>query len=108
MITSFKVKNFRLFDELEINKLSQVNLIVGKNNAGKSALLEALLLFFSKMSPTDLVDIIYARQENHGALHIQEAKLSILFVISLRITSYQIYSKMDLLFPHQITRLKLN
>jgi len=67
VITSFKVKNFRLFDELEINKLSQVNLIVGKNNAGKSALLEALLLFFSKMSPTDLVDIIYARQENHGA-----------------------------------------
>ena len=67
MITSFKIKNFRLFDELKINKLSRVNLIVGKNNSGKSALLEALLLFFSKMSPTDLVDIIYARQENLGS-----------------------------------------
>ncbi|CZY47144.1 chromosome segregation protein [Enterobacter hormaechei] len=66
MISSFKVQNFRLFEDVSIRKLSRVNLIVGKNNSGKSALLEALLLYFSKMSNNDLVDLIYARHENIG------------------------------------------
>ncbi|WP_346815184.1 AAA family ATPase [Aeromonas hydrophila] len=64
MLTEFRVQRFRLFDDIKINKLSRVNLIVGKNNSGKSALLEALLLFFSNMSPTDLLEIVNARQEN--------------------------------------------
>ncbi|MEQ9923194.1 AAA family ATPase [Pectobacterium brasiliense] len=66
MISSFKIKNFRLFENVSIKKLARVNLIVGKNNAGKSALLEAFLLYFSKMSNNDLIDIIYSRHENVG------------------------------------------
>lgn len=64
MISNFKIKNFRLFGEVEINKLSQVNLIVGKNSAGKSALLEAFLLYFSKMSVDVLLDLLSSRQEH--------------------------------------------
>jgi len=64
MISNFKIKNFRLFSEVEINKLSQVNLIVGKNSAGKSALLEAFLLYFSKMSVDVLLDLLSSRQEH--------------------------------------------
>nr|VFJ47706.1 MAG: ATPase/GTPase, AAA15 family [Candidatus Kentron sp. DK] len=63
MISSFQAENFRLFDKLEINRLNRVNLIVGKNNAGKTALLEALLLFSSKMSCNVLFQILESRQE---------------------------------------------
>lgn len=44
MYTSFSVKNFRCFDDLTLDNLARVNLIAGKNNVGKTALLEALLL----------------------------------------------------------------
>jgi AAA15 family ATPase/GTPase len=40
------IKNFRCFKELEVNGFKRVNLIGGKNNAGKTSLLEALLLYF--------------------------------------------------------------
>lgn len=48
MITEFTVKNFRCFRELTITPLKQVNLVAGKNNTGKTALLEALWLFHGR------------------------------------------------------------
>jgi len=44
MYQSFHVKNFRCFDDLQLNDLARVNLIAGKNNTGKTSLLEALFL----------------------------------------------------------------
>ena len=44
MYTSFTIENFRLFDQLTVEPLARVNLIAGQNNAGKTALLEALWL----------------------------------------------------------------
>ncbi len=44
MWQSFTVKNFRPFRELTLQPLGRVNLIAGKNNTGKTALLEAILL----------------------------------------------------------------
>lgn len=44
MYTSFSIKNFRCIEDLTIEPLARVNLIVGKNNMGKTALLEALWL----------------------------------------------------------------
>jgi hypothetical protein len=44
MWQSFTVKNFRSFRELTLQPLGRVNLIAGKNNSGKTALLEALYL----------------------------------------------------------------
>ena len=41
-----KIQNFRCFKELEVNGFKRVNLIGGKNNAGKTSLLEALFLYF--------------------------------------------------------------
>ncbi len=63
MLDSFKVKNFRLFRDLEIPRLGRVNLIVGKNNSGKSALLEALELYASNASVFSLIGQINTRQE---------------------------------------------
>jgi predicted ATPase len=44
MFKEFTVKNFRGFTELTLPHLSRVNLISGKNNTGKTALLEAIHL----------------------------------------------------------------
>jgi len=47
MITSFRIENFRGIKKLELNNLGQINVIAGKNNAGKSSVLEALSLFLA-------------------------------------------------------------
>lgn len=44
MFTDLRIKNFRLFDDLKIDELRRVNLFVGKNNAGKTAVLEAVVM----------------------------------------------------------------
>ena len=51
MYTSFTIENFRLFDHLTVAPLSRVNLIAGQNNAGKTALLEALWLHTGQNGP---------------------------------------------------------
>jgi len=63
MLESFQINNFRLFQHLEVRKLNRVNLIVGKNNAGKSTFLEAVKLYASNASPTVLLDLVESRQE---------------------------------------------
>ncbi len=51
MYTSFSIENFRLFDQLTVEPLARVNLIAGQNNAGKTALLEALWLHAGQNNP---------------------------------------------------------
>ena len=51
MLTSFILKNFRCFRELEMTPLDRVNLIAGKNNTGKTALLEAIFLHLGPNNP---------------------------------------------------------
>ncbi|NJO76989.1 MAG: AAA family ATPase, partial [Leptolyngbyaceae cyanobacterium RM1_406_9] len=63
MLESFQIDNFRLFQHLQVERLSRVNLLVGKNNAGKSTFLEAVELYASNASPTVLLDLVESRQE---------------------------------------------
>lgn len=42
MYDSLKVEGFRAFDVFEVPNLTRVNLLVGKNNAGKTSLLDAV------------------------------------------------------------------
>jgi len=42
MLNELHIRNFRLFEDLKIEGLKRVNLFAGKNNSGKTALLEAL------------------------------------------------------------------
>jgi len=44
MYRSLNISNFRGITNLEANSLSQINLLVGPNNAGKTTILEALFL----------------------------------------------------------------
>jgi len=57
MYESFRVKNYRCFADLSIEPLARVNLIAGKNNVGKTALLEALLLYCEHNNPTVVSDV---------------------------------------------------
>lgn len=45
MLNSLVIKNYRGLDDFQVEKLGRVNLIVGKNNSGKSTVLEALRLY---------------------------------------------------------------
>ncbi len=47
MLKRLQIQNFRGFNALKINQLSQINLIAGKNNSGKTSLLEAMFLLSS-------------------------------------------------------------
>ena len=45
MLNSLEIKNFRILEDFKVSKLGRVNLIVGKNNLGKSSVLEALRIY---------------------------------------------------------------
>src|SRR5260370_11597787 len=47
MLKTLKIQNFKKFKELNFPQLKRVNLIAGKNNTGKTGVLEALLLLSS-------------------------------------------------------------
>ena len=64
MLESFRVQNYRLFKDLKIKKLGQVNLIAGKNNTGKTALLEAIAISESEENFTN--EIISAFMASRG------------------------------------------
>jgi hypothetical protein len=49
MVEQIDIHNFRCFDKVNLKDLKTVNLIVGRNGSGKTALLEAL--FFTLGSP---------------------------------------------------------
>ena len=61
MYRSFRVKNFRCFKDLQINDLGRVNLIAGKNNTGKTALMEAMFLLTHPLTPQTLFQLQGAR-----------------------------------------------
>lgn len=63
MIESFEIQNYRLFKNLKIEKLGRVNLITGKNNVGKTALLEATHLFASMNKLQSIKLILSIREE---------------------------------------------
>jgi AAA15 family ATPase/GTPase len=45
MLDSLHIKNFRMLEDFEVKKLGRLNLIVGRNNSGKSTVLEALRVY---------------------------------------------------------------
>ncbi|MEM8720104.1 MAG: AAA family ATPase [Cyanobacteria bacterium P01_G01_bin.39] len=66
MLEQLKIENFRCFKYFEIGHLSKVNLIVGKNNGGKTTILEAIRLFNSQDILSSLKEITTIRGESIG------------------------------------------
>lgn len=65
MIDSLHVKNYRNLSDLSIKSLGKVNLITGKNNTGKSTLLEAIMLLVSKGDMRQILQILLERGEHY-------------------------------------------
>jgi AAA15 family ATPase/GTPase len=72
MYKTFRVKNFRCFKDLQINDLGRVNLIAGKNNTGKTALMEAMYAFTKPLTPL----VLFQLQQSRG-LDLPESEFSI-------------------------------
>src|SRR2546423_1522832 len=51
MIKSLRLKNFKRFENLDLPEVSNITLIGGRNNVGKSSLLEAIFLFYDIGNP---------------------------------------------------------
>ena len=65
MLKSLIIKNFRSLEDFQVEKLGRVNLIVGKNNSGKSSVLEALRIFAGNAHQELLEQIAQAHDEKH-------------------------------------------
>jgi AAA15 family ATPase/GTPase len=62
MLDSLLIRNFRALENFEVSKLGRVNLIVGKNNSGKSSVLEALRIYAGN-GQRELLDSISAEHD---------------------------------------------
>lgn len=60
---SLEIKNYKNLKDFKIDSLSRVNLIVGRNNVGKSTLLEAISIFAAGGNISCLRDILEIRGE---------------------------------------------
>lgn len=64
ILDSLEIRRFRGFEHLTIERLGRVNLIVGKNNIGKTNLLTAIQLYAKRASsPTFIWEVLENRSE---------------------------------------------
>lgn len=82
MLKSIEIKNYRNLRHVSIERLGRVNLIIGKNNAGKTSLLESLRILLQSGFDDIVERILIARQERYKSfreLSIQIEELAGLF-----------------------------
>jgi len=63
MLRDITIENYRLFEKFRLEGMTQINLLVGANNSGKSSLLEAIYLFVNQNEPAALLEILDMRGE---------------------------------------------
>jgi predicted ATPase len=63
LLPSLEIDEFRAYRHLLIEQFGRVNLIVGKNNVGKSTLLEALWLYTQRARPHVILGLLGSRDE---------------------------------------------
>lgn len=51
MITKLNITGFKGFAQLKLPKLSRITLLGGRNNVGKTSILEALFMFHDRLNP---------------------------------------------------------
>ena len=86
MISTLHIEGYRGFDRFDMDHLGRINLLVGKNNSGKTSILEAVYLLFSGGSPASLVSILWNRGERlpnispihgNGSSSLQHVELAV-------------------------------
>ena len=63
MLQELRIRNFRIFKDLHLKELSRLNLIAGKNNSGKTSLLEAVFLLAGAGRADMLMNVNVLRSE---------------------------------------------
>lgn len=63
MLTSLKIKGFRKYKNLELENFSRINFILGKNNVGKTSVLEAIFTWSCGQNIVPLINIIVNRRK---------------------------------------------
>lgn len=63
MITHFSVENFKALSKCSLTNLKRINLLGGKNNTGKSTMMEALFFFHDRQNPDSLLRLYRWRGE---------------------------------------------
>lgn len=61
MIKKIKLENVKTFKSTEISNLERVNIFGGKNNVGKSSILELVCMFLARNNPSSLVSVLNQR-----------------------------------------------
>lgn len=72
MIQTLHLQGYRGFKSFSLSNLKRVNLLVGKNNCGKTSILEAMNFLVSKGNPTVLSGSAYRRGET-GLLDVTDS-----------------------------------
>lgn len=75
LLDSLEIKGYKCFEHLAIEKLKRVNLIVGKNNVGKTAFLEAVWIYANHGDYKVIDKILFDRNEISDEL-VKEKLLS--------------------------------
>jgi predicted ATP-dependent endonuclease of OLD family len=63
MLRDITIENYRLFEKFHMEGMTQINLLVGANNSGKSSLLEALYLLMAHKDPLAVHGVLKNRGE---------------------------------------------
>lgn len=64
LLPSLRVVNYRGFRDLHVSRLGRVNLLVGRNNIGKTSLLEAIWLYARRGASPVIREILARRDES--------------------------------------------
>jgi AAA15 family ATPase/GTPase len=64
MLNSLDIKNYRNLKDIRITSLGRVNLITGKNNTGKSTILEAIAIYATRGDLNYIYQLLTERGEN--------------------------------------------
>ena len=81
-ISKLKIKNFRIFNDQEIEFNEKLNVIIGPNNSGKSTLITALQILFDKSKRKRLETGDFNRNIDLDKLKNIPPKISITAIIS--------------------------
>jgi AAA15 family ATPase/GTPase len=74
LMDSFEVENFRSLRQLKLEKMARVNLLVGKNNSGKTSVLEAIYAL-TRIEVADWFDLL----ENNRGIDYSDHDFSSIF-----------------------------
>jgi AAA15 family ATPase/GTPase len=79
MLDSLLIKNYRILKEFKINSLEQINLITGKNNTGKSTVLQAIAIYACKGDLNYILTLLKNNGDYFGQPEINVHTLSSIF-----------------------------